>query len=99
MGSELEANSSAEICTGKKKPFPEILKFKMHKGGAFTADGQKTNRFGVKSKKYNFYLGGTDSCQGTRWSPAQFQLQKYIHPCKIIVLRNKCTILCVNSVH
>ena len=64
LGSELEANSTIEICTGKKKAFPHILKFKMHKGGTITPLQDKLNYMGIKNRKYDFYLGGTDSCQG-----------------------------------
>ena len=64
LGSELEANSTIEICTGKKKAFPHILKFKMHKAGTITPIQDKINHMGIKSRKYDFYLGGTDSCQG-----------------------------------
>ena len=64
LGSELEANSTIEICTGKKKDFPHILKFKMHKGGTVTPLQDKLNYMGIKNRKYDFYLGGTDSCQG-----------------------------------
>ena len=64
LGSELEANSTIELCTGRKKDFPHTLKFKMLKGGTFTPQKDEINYMGIKSKKYNFYLGGTDSCQG-----------------------------------
>ena len=64
LGSELDANSSIEICTGKKKPFPDSLKFQMSTDGKFSENGKVKNRLGIKSEKYNFYIGGTDSCQG-----------------------------------
>ena len=64
LGSELDANSTIEICTGRKKPFPHTLNFKMHKKGTITPLQDQTNYMGIKSRKYNFFLGGTDSCQG-----------------------------------
>ena len=36
----------------------------MHKGGTITPLQDKTNYMGIKNRKYDFYLGGTDSCQG-----------------------------------
>ena len=64
LGSELDANATVEICTGRKNPFPHILKFKMHKAGTITPLEDQINYLGVKNRKYDFYLGGTDSCQG-----------------------------------
>ena len=57
------ANSTTEICTGSRKEFPKIEKFKLTTRG-FVRYGYGVNFLGVKKRKYNFYLGGTDSCQG-----------------------------------
>ena len=64
LGSEMSADSSIEICTGRKKPFPKVFKFKMTKQGRFIISGYKINHLGIQNRKYNFYLGGTDACQG-----------------------------------
>ena len=64
LGSELGANSTIEICTGRKKSFPEILKFHMNRHGKFQSRGVIKDYLGTENRKYDFYLGGTDSCQG-----------------------------------
>ena len=66
LGSELEANATIELCTGRKVAFPHILQFKLHTGGTFTSERNTIDYMGVKNRKYNFYLGGTDSCQGKK---------------------------------
>ena len=66
LGSELEANATIELCTGRKVAFPHILQFKLHTGGTFTPERNTIDYMGVKNRKYNFYLGGTDSCQGKK---------------------------------
>ena len=73
LGKSLEANSTIELCAGKKNFFPSIMLFKRIKSPKtksyyFKLLGKKTNYLGIGniSKKYKgFYLGGTDSCQGT----------------------------------
>ena len=64
LGSELEANSSIELCTGSKRSFPKIQRYKLkaHRGFEFT--GTEVDYLSGTKGKYNFYLGGTDSCQG-----------------------------------
>ena len=63
LGSELEANSSMELCTGSKRPFPKIEIYKLRtKGFEFT--GTEVDYLSGTKGKYDFYLGGTDSCQG-----------------------------------
>ena len=62
-------NHTYEFCAGKKNYFPKIWKFKRikkngEKSHHFKLVGQSTNYLGFKKTKYNFYLGGTDSCQG-----------------------------------
>ena len=64
MGIELDANSTIEICTGRKKTFPKTARFQMLKSGRFKKLREKTNYLGITNRRYNFYLGGTDSCQG-----------------------------------
>ena len=66
LGSELNANATIELCTGRKVEFPHILQFKLHKGlhSIFTPYKNTIDYLGVKDRKYDFYLGGTDSCQG-----------------------------------
>ena len=64
MGIELDANSTIEICTGRKKAFPKTARFKMTKSGRFSKLPDKINYLGITDRKHDFYLGGTDSCQG-----------------------------------
>ncbi len=69
MGKELSSNSTMELCTGKKKRFPKIIKLKRiknvkSKSNYFEYIGKVTNYLGMGRSKYDFYLGGTDSCQG-----------------------------------
>ena len=66
----LAPNRTNEICTGRKNSFPKHWKFKRllsktKKKYHFKLIGPSTNYLGFKKTKYNFYLGGTDSCQGT----------------------------------
>jgi hypothetical protein len=70
MGNSLNANATIEICTGKKTPWPKVRKFKKvidkaTKKFYFASTGTVKNYLGFGEKqKYEFYLGGTDSCQG-----------------------------------
>ena len=70
MGNSLNANATIEICTGKKTAWPEVRKFKKvidkkTKKFYFAPMGAVKNYLGFEGKqKYDFYLGGTDSCQG-----------------------------------
>jgi hypothetical protein len=70
MGTGLSANSTIEICTGKKTSWPKVRKFKRvidksSKKVYFQSTGTVKNYLGFGEKqKYDFYLGGTDSCQG-----------------------------------
>jgi hypothetical protein len=69
FGATLEANNSIEMCTGRKVEFDHIHQFRQilskdKKRITFRSDGKVLNRLGTKFSKYNFYLGGTDSCQG-----------------------------------
>ena len=71
MGSNLRANGTHEICAGRKNYFPKVLKFARVKSVVndtfyFKPTGSSYNYLGFKESKYNFYLGGTDSCQGTK---------------------------------
>ena len=71
MGSNLGANGTLETCAGRKNHFPKILKFVRVKSVVnntfyFKPKGPSYNYLGFKETKYNFYLGGTDSCQGTK---------------------------------
>jgi hypothetical protein len=59
--------------TGKKTPWPQVRKYKKvvdkatKKNVRFTSSGTTKNYLGFKGKqKYDFYLGGTDSCQGRK---------------------------------
>ena len=66
----LAPNRTNEICTGRKNSFPKHWKFKRllsktKKKYHFKLIGPSTNYLGFKKTKYNYYLGGTDSCQGT----------------------------------
>ena len=64
LGSELEANSSMELCTGSKKPFPKIEIYKLRAKKGFEFTGTEVDYLSGTKRKYDFYLGGTDSCQG-----------------------------------
>ena len=71
MGSNVRANGTHEICAGRKNYFPKVLKFVRVKSVVndtfyFKPKGPSYNYLGFKESKYNFYLGGTDSCQGTK---------------------------------
>ena len=71
MASNLRANGTHEICAGRKNYFPKVLKFVRIKSVVndtfyFKPKGLSYNYLGFKENKYNFYLGGTDSCQGTK---------------------------------
>ena len=63
LGAELESNPKIELCTGKKKKFPQIEIHTYTKRYGFNMTGTETDYLGINTK-YNFYLGGTDSCQG-----------------------------------
>ena len=83
LGAELNANSTLELCTGKKKLFPQIVKLKRirnvkSKKYYFEYISKVTNYLGFEKTKYPFYLGGTDSCQGIRtfksiWTNLRFR--------------------------
>ena len=69
MASNLRANGTHEICAGRKNYFPKVLKFVRRKSVVnntfyFQPKDPSYNYLGFKESKYNFYLGGTDSCQG-----------------------------------
>ena len=72
LGSEMGANVTMELCGGKKNYFPKVWKFKrVHSRRSnryfFKPIGSSYNYLGFGKTKYNFYLGGTDSCQGTKY--------------------------------
>ena len=65
----MQPNATHEICTGRKNPFPTVWLFKRTKSletGRFSFKhiGKEKNYLGFKKSKHDFYLGGTDSCQG-----------------------------------
>ena len=67
--SDLYFNRKNELCAGKKNYFPEVWKFKRNQSARkksyhFKKIGTSTNYLGQKKTKYNFYVGGTDSCLG-----------------------------------
>ena len=67
--SEMHFNRKNELCAGKKNYFPEVWKFKRNQSARkksyhFKKIGTSTNYLGLKKTKYNFYVGGTDSCAG-----------------------------------
>ena len=67
--STLMPNRTHELCAGRKNYFPKVWKFKRmrsigKKTYHFKLIGPSINYLGIKKSKYNFYLGGTDSCQG-----------------------------------
>lgn len=69
FGQSLNASSSIEICTGRKTKFPFIQQYirKVTKDGKrvrFKKKGMVKNLLGTNEKEYDFYLGGSDSCQG-----------------------------------
>lgn len=68
FGQDLNSNDTLEICTGRKTQFAFNYQFRriVTKSGrvTFKTEGKVENRLGVPKSKYNFYLGGTDSCQG-----------------------------------
>ena len=67
LGSELEANSTVELCTGSKKLFPKIELYAVwfnDTDQGFKKIGNEIDYLGATQRKYDFYLGGTDSCQG-----------------------------------
>ena len=71
MASNLRANGTHEICAGRKNYFPKVLEFVRRKSVVndtfyFKPTGTSYNYLGFKESKYNFYLGGTDSCQGIK---------------------------------
>ncbi len=39
---------------------------------SFKPEGKVRNTLGIKDSKYDFYLGGTDSCQGGTFVSAAF---------------------------
>ena len=67
---DMEANRTHEICAGKKNYFPTIKKFKRLRSAKrkdyyyFKSIGSSVNYLGYNNTKHDFYLGGTDSCQG-----------------------------------
>ena len=64
LGSEQEVNSSMELCTGRRKEFPEIFNYELTNRYRFKFIGTDIDYLGMKSRNYDFYIGGTDSCQG-----------------------------------
>ena len=69
FGQSLNANSSIEICTGHKTEFPHIQQYKRRisrdgKWITFKKGKKIKNLLGTNEKDYDFYLGGSDSCQG-----------------------------------
>jgi hypothetical protein len=69
--SEMAFNPTNELCAGKKNYFPTVWKFKRNKSARkksyhFKKIGTSTNYLGLKKTKYNFYVGGTDSCLGNK---------------------------------
>ena len=69
FGQALSADSDIEICTGRKTKFPSIQQYirKVTRDGKrvrFKKKGKVKNLLGTKEKEYDFYLGGSDSCQG-----------------------------------
>ena len=64
LGSEQEVKPTMELCTGKKKMFPEILNYELTNRHRFEFVGTDIDYLGTKSRKHDFYIGGTDSCQG-----------------------------------
>ena len=75
LGSDLEVNPTMELCAGSKKEFPKIEKFKLTRKG-FVRYGYNVNYLGVEKRKYNFYLGGTDSCQGRNHKIKKHEIHK-----------------------
>ena len=66
---ELSPNTTHEICGGRKNPFPTVWLFKRTKSlktgkFSFRHIGKEKNYLGFKKSKHDFYLGGSDSCQG-----------------------------------
>ena len=64
LGSEQEVNSSMELCTGRRKEFPEIFDYQLTNRYRFEFTGTDIDYLGLKSRKHDFYIGGTDACQG-----------------------------------
>ena len=68
LGVDLMANGAIELCTGKKTKFPHIYQFRRvltkRNRVTFKSEGKILNTMGLEDPKYDFYLGGTDSCQG-----------------------------------
>ena len=64
LGSEQEFKSTMELCTGKKKKFPEIFNYELTNRYRFEFVSTDIDYLGTKSRKRDFYIGGTDSCQG-----------------------------------
>lgn len=69
LGDSLKANSTMEICAGKINKFPKVKTFirkklKKSKKITFKEHSENVDYLGV-TKFQKFYVGGTDSCQGT----------------------------------
>jgi hypothetical protein len=68
FGKALETNASIELCSGKKSKFPLIHQFRRittkDNKIKFQPQPPVVNRLGLPESKYDFFLGGTDSCQG-----------------------------------
>ena len=69
LGKTVHANVSLELCAGQKNYFPTVKKFKRIKNKrtkeySFKFHKDTTNYLGMPPSKYDFYIGGSDSCQG-----------------------------------
>ena len=69
LGKEMEVNVTLEFCAGNKNYFPKVEMWKRIKNTRknryyFKRIKIVTNYLGMKNPKYNFYLGGKDTCQG-----------------------------------
>ena len=76
LASDLSVNATTEICAGHKNYFPKIQKWKRIRNTKknsyyFRPMKTVTNYLGISNRKYDFYIGGTDSCQGTHTKRCQ----------------------------
>lgn len=74
LGADMSVDTSIEFCAGKKRPYPMVARFKRLKDPAsgqyfFEHQGARPNYFGADSAGLDFYLGGTDACQGRSCQP------------------------------
>ena len=63
LGADLDSKPNIELCTGKRKKFPKIEVYTYNMDHGFNLTGIETDYLGIKTD-YDFYIGGTDSCQG-----------------------------------